>query len=314
MLDAQRGGVGATDGGTVTVRSSVEPLIGTRVDLTIEAHSETQAQAAEQLVLEEMVRLEDVFSVFRPASELCLWRSGRADASVELAEVLAAAERWWRISAGAFNPGAGGLREVWMDAARQGHAPDGLTIVSAVESLARLPFTVDGSGVHRLGDCSHIDLNAVAKGYIVDRAAAVGWAAPGVVGLTVNAGGDLLRYGSPQRVRIEDPRRTADNAPPLAVVTPQVPAVATSSGARRGFRIGDDWFSHVLDPRSGWPTGRIRSATVLAPTAMDADAFATAALVLAPEETLSCLDGLTGFACLLLDAEGDLIRSDGWPW
>ena len=62
-------------------------------------------------------------------------------------------------------------------------------------------------------------------------------------------------------------------------------AVATSGNYRRGVRIGDRFYSHIIDPRTARPVGHILSSTVVAPNPSDAGALATAFSVLSPEES-----------------------------
>ena len=99
------------------------PLLGTNVEIRVDAASrdageaQRQAATAEDAAVEEMVRLQAVFSVFDADSDLCRWRSGRTDSvPAELAECLAVAEHWWMQSEGAFHPAAARLRERWLAA------------------------------------------------------------------------------------------------------------------------------------------------------------------------------------------------------
>jgi FAD:protein FMN transferase len=94
-------------------------------------------------------------------------------------------------------------------------------------------------------------------------------------------------------VAIEDPRHTYDNRPPLQRIRVCNVGVATSGSARRGFAINGAWFGHVLDPRNGEPVGHVASATVVAPTAADADALATVLSVLAPQDGAAFIDEYT---------------------
>jgi hypothetical protein len=153
---------------------------------------------------------------------------------------------------------------------------------------APLPFEVREGRL--TGDCSGVDLNAIAKGAAVDASviAAVGLA--DVTAVLVNAGGDLRRHG-PGSVVVDvgDPGDPHDDAPALATWELSQGAVATSSGVRRGFRVGERWYGHVLDPRTGLPIAGTLQATVVAPDAATADAAATAALVLPPDDARDLL-------------------------
>jgi len=295
---------------------SWSPLLGTVVEVRGTA---ADPDAVEAAVLAELMRLQAVFSVFDPGSDLARWRGGAdAAASPDLVAVLARAEELHRCSGGAFHPAAGVLRRRWLAAESEGVVPARAELAGLAASCP-LPFRVREGRVERTGDCSGVDLNALAKGYAVDRALAAGWAAAGGgaeagangASLVVNAGGDLAHRGSGGvLVGVEDPLRAVDNAPPVARVRGAGAALATSGGARRGFRVAGRWFGHVLDPRSGWPVEGVASASVLAADACAADGLATVLLVGGPEPAVACAVA-SGPDWLLVDDRGRVSAAPG---
>ncbi|MEZ5217198.1 MAG: FAD:protein FMN transferase [Ilumatobacteraceae bacterium] len=180
-------------------------------------------------------------------------------------------------------------------------------------TLSTLPFSVAGGAVTRRGDCGAVDLNAFAKGWIVDAAIAVVSGEAGIESVLVSAGGDLAHAGAGGvRVGVENPQRPFDNEPPLLVFELSGAAAATSGSARRGFRIGGVRYGHVLDPRTGRPVEHTRSATVVAPRAAVADAVATIVSVLEPSEATGFTDRLDDVSCCVVAADGTVHRSSGW--
>lgn len=293
--------------------TSIEPVLGTRVVLRIGAPDETIALQAERVALAEFARLEVMLSAYRTDSMWSQWRSGSDVVTPELVDLLQLAQWWHRRSGGAFNPQAGVLRERWLRAVDEQLVPSRDEMATLAAPLQPLPFEVENRTVHRLADCNHLDLHGLAKGWIVDRAAAAAMAVPGVESLVVNAGGDLLRCGAGDMVvRVEDPRDPFDNSPPMVRATLRVGGCATSSPTRRPFRIGDTAFHHVIDPRTGWPVS-CRSATVIAPDAANADAAATVASVLDTFTALQFVDEMAGFSACLLPETSDVVFSSRWP-
>lgn len=300
--------------------NSYEPLLGTRVDIAVQADDPDAAHRADQRVREEIERLTRVFSVYDPDSELCRWRRGELAApGSELAGLLRQAEYWYRLGQGAFHPACAALRRRWLAAEAEQRAPDSAELQQLSTSLRPLPFrTTSRDGrvqVARIGDCEDVDLNAIAKGHIVDRAVAAGRADDAVRTVVVNAGGDLRHSGAGDAVpvNVEDPHRVADNAPPIARFVLAEGAVATSGTSRRGFRIGSRSFGHVIDPRTGWPVAQTVSATVRATTAMVADVVATIVMVLSPAEALAFVARLPeGVSALLIETDGTQHRSTRW--
>lgn len=330
--------VSAADG-TVQSIGVYQPLLGTDIEIRVTATTAWAARAIEHAAVAEIRRLNDVFSVFDPASALSRWRSGRSDeVPAELADVMAQAHRWWHLSAGAFHPAAAGLRQRWLQAQDTGRLPDRDEMATLAHGLTELPYDVEPADradvaeptgaagrserprlvVHRRGDCSHVDLNAIAKGYIVDAAVARGMSRPGAVALTVNAGGDLRHTGRDGiRVGVEDPLRPSLNAPRVDAVQLSNAALATSGGVHRGFLVGGRRFSHVIDPRTGWPVDHSAAATVWAPTAVTADAVSTLAGVLTSEDAVAFADrhdlGLLYVAATSESDPSRLARSRAWP-
>lgn len=180
-----------------TSRGVYHPLLGTNVEIRVGADGLACAEAGERAALEEMVRLQSVFSVFDPGSDLSRWRAGADVApSEDLVDVLAAAQHWWTVSSGGFHPATARLRQRWLRAEAEQRLPPARELQDLVTELGELPFRVDAGTATRVADCSGLDLNAIAKGYIVDRGVAAAMAAEGVVDVLVNAGGDLRHAGS----------------------------------------------------------------------------------------------------------------------
>jgi thiamine biosynthesis lipoprotein len=158
---------------------------------------------------------------------------------------------------GAFDPTGGHWRDVEADPARQT-----LTL-------------------HRP---MRLDLGAVAKGMAVDTAARE---LEGLRDFLIDAGGDIYAGGcsenaEPWTIGIRHPRRAGELIASLSV---SGEAVCTSGDYERG--------QHIPDPRTGEPVHGVASATVIAPTAMLADALATAAFVLGPEQGIAMLERLS---------------------
>lgn len=293
--------------------SAHQPLLGTVVELRIDG-TPAAARTADASIVAEIRRLEHVFSVFDETSELSRWRRGATDElSAELATLLGTALQWQQLGDGAFNPAAGALSRLWAEASDRGVEPADEQVRSVAAAIATPAYAVDGAGFARVGDCTTLNFNAIAKGFIVDLAAAVGIAVDGVESVVVNAGGDLVHLGSGAlAVGIENPLTPYDNAPPLTIIDVARCAVATSGSARRGLRIDGRWFSHVIDPRSGRPVDHIRSASVIAPDACTADAVATVVGVMHPRQGIAFVDALDGVSCCLVDGDGVPWRSTEW--
>ncbi|MCC6617982.1 MAG: FAD:protein FMN transferase [Chloroflexi bacterium] len=289
------------------------PLLGREVQIRVEADPEA-ALAADAAAVAEFERLSQIFSIYSETSELSRWRRGEVEeCSPELTQVLAASKAWHATSAGAFHPAIGALRLRWLRAAAEDRLPDPGELAELVEACATLPFTVTDGRVSRIADCSGVDLNAIAKGFIVDRAAAAAIELPGVDAVMINAAGDLRHLGDGSvLVGVDDADGPLEPAPPRWRVRLSRAGLSTSGAIRRGFEIGGAWLGHVLDPRTGWPVAHTSSASVIAADAMTADALVTVLGVLEPEAALAHAQ-VEGIACLVVTADGRQLRSPAWP-
>ncbi len=289
------------------------PILGTDVEIRVDADPEA-ALAADAAVVAEFERLTAVFSIYDESSELSRWRRGDVDGcSSELTEVLAAAQAWHAASGGAFHPAIQQLQRRWQRAAAEDVLPDPAELAELAAACATLPFTVADGRTERIADCSGVDLNAIAKGYMVDRAALTASAVPSVDAVMINAGGDLRHLGEGSvLVGIEDPAAPFGGTAPRWRVQLARAGLSTSGGAKQGFAVAGQSYARVIDPRTGWPVTNTTSASVVAPDAMTADALSTVLRVLPPVEALALAEA-EGWACLLVGADGGEKMSLTWP-
>ena len=265
------------------------PTMGTRWSARLASrHASTDLTAALQ---EAVDTVERQMSTWRPDSDLMRLNATApgawADVGAELIEVLGIASEVTAASGGAFDIGVGEAITAWGFGPAQGRA-DGTAIRLAVGRPlhAELECEPAAGRVRRLND-RRLDLSGVAKGYAVDRMAEVlrQWTAPGfLAGLDGEIVADGLRPdGRPWGVALEapDPFRRAIHG----VIEVSGRAVATSGDYRHRVRVGADWLSHTMDPRSGGPVrNRVASVTVLAADCARADAWATALMVLGEKD------------------------------
>jgi thiamine biosynthesis lipoprotein len=248
-------------------------------------------EAAVERALAWFRRVEEICSRFDPHSELrrLVGRVGEpTPVSDLLYEALAFALAVARASGGAFDPTIGHrLERLGFDR----NYRTGEAVVSAVDPAARPSYRdVDLDPDRRAVTLRRplaLDLGAVAKGLAVDLAARE--LAP-LGDFAIDAGGDLYlggrnASGEPWRVGLRHPRR------PDALLTTLrlADAAVCTSGDYERRAAGQGGDHHLLDPRSGRSPAALASATVVAPTAMAADALATAAFVLGPRRGLRLL-------------------------
>jgi thiamine biosynthesis lipoprotein len=250
--------------------------MGGRVDVTLYAASEDTAEQAARAAFARYAALEDVFSDYRPSSELMRLCAAGAEVPVavsqELWDVLLFATRVFEASEGAFDVTAGPVVRLWRTARQTGALPDPDALASArarvggSEVLLSKPRTVT-----LLREGMQLDLGGIAKGYANDAAIAV-LREHGVGRAMVEAGGDISLSGAPPQaqgwmVRVR-------GLPDTLVVHDC--AVSTSGDTEQFLEVGGVRYSHVVDPRTGLGVTTRTQATVVSPVGMASDACATA--------------------------------------
>jgi thiamine biosynthesis lipoprotein len=255
-----------------------------------------RARAVIASSLAEIERLERVFSLYRPDSELSrLNAAGRLEAPSHDFLVLARrALAYWRTTEGAFNPA---LQPLWRHLARHFAAhphrePDRRTIARLLELADPGRIAVEAEAVI-LAPGMALTFNGIAQGYISDRIADL-LAAEGLTEVLVDLG--ELRALPGRRWRIAVPG--VDGLWPLAGR-----ALATSAPAGTRFTADGRWH-HLLDPQNGRPARAFASVTVAAASAAEADALSTAFAVSSPEKLHRLAQRFPGIEVAARQADG----------
>ena len=148
------------------------------------------------------------------------------------------------------------------------------------------------------------NVDALGKAYILDRIADVASRLPQIDAVLVNIGGDIVVRGRSCDIAIADPQAWQDNAAPLTWVRLHNQAIATSGSYARG--------AHLVDARTGRTVCRALAASVIAPTAVDANALATTLCVTTAGEGLPLVESTPGAEAIRIDSTGSIRRSAGF--
>lgn len=271
--------------------------MGTRWSASLDADTTLDLGALREELAAAVEQVDEQMSPWKPDSDLL--RLNRAtvddwvDLPAEILEVLDCALDVRHLSAGAFDPCVGALVDAWgFGAVRD--APDAQAIRAARQSMplaAQKGLELDRpAGRARKHAPLQIDLCGIAKGYAVDRMAHV-LQQHGVRHALAALDGELRAVGGqasgvPWAVALERPE--AGHRAVHGVIELEDLAVATSGDYRRYLEVGDARLAHTMDARRCAPVNNaVASVTVLAPTCMHADAWATALLVAGPDEGLA---------------------------
>jgi len=289
--------------------------MGTTVSIVVPDRSTENAQQSVAQARAEIERIGREWYAWAKDGELVRLNAALADGraatvSKELAALLTQAGDFHRRSAGAFDPGIGGLVRLWgFDTASRDARPlpgDRELLAWRNNHATLADVRIDGESVSSHRRDLTIDLGAIGKGYAIDRAIEI-LRERGVKNALVNAGGSVRCIGRnaarPWRIAIRHPR----NDEPLAwLELNDGEAIATSGDYERFVVVDDRRAHHLLDPRTGEPATHTLAVTVVTRDATMADAASTALFIAGPSawrQTAAALD--VAFA-LRIDASGQV--------
>jgi len=219
---------------------------------------------------------------------------------------------WSDRTDGAFDITSASLTDLWKAAEQTNTLPSSHAIETALNTVGAGRITVDGTTV-TLAPGTAIDLGAIAKGAIADRLADQ-LRQSGCDSALIDLGGNIVAVGTrpdgkPFRVGIVDPQNPESL---ITTVLASDSAVVTSGSYERGYTIGGRRYSHILDPHTGYPVDNdLLSATILAPSAADADALSTACFVMGYEKAAALIDSIDGIEAVFVLRDGRLCATEG---
>ncbi len=278
-------------------------------------HHEDKAKAERLFgeIAAEARRLEAIFSLFQPESELsALNRAGAlANPSPEMVDLLTRAGDIWTASGGLFDPS---VQPLWMCLARHFSAenadpagPDAAQMRAALDltGFGALRFNADRIAFTKRG--MGLTLNGIAQGYVTDRIAAL-LAENGLTQSLVNMGEYRALGprpdGAPWKIGLA---ALESDAAPDRSIDLAGRALATSSAD--GFGFDDSGrFNHLLNPKTGLSASLYRWLSVVAPDATAADAWATAFSLMTPEEISAALSRQAEITVYLRLRTGESLR------
>lgn len=292
-------------------------LMGNMFELTVVSDREEFAYESIQKAVNEITRIEKLFTTFDDASQTnqINVQAGIAPVKVDK-EVFNLIDRSIRISEitdGAFDISYGSIdKSLW----------------NFDRTLRELPSLATAKAMVRLINYRNIELNradhtvflkekgmrigfgGIGKGYAADQAAAL-LKRSGIHSGIVNASGDIKTWGyqadgQPWTIGISHPDQPSDAFAKLNISDR---AIATSGNYEKFIMIDGRKYSHTINPKTGLPVTGIKSVTVIAPAAELADALATPVTIMGVRAGLSLIEQIPGLGCIIIDDNNTIYSS-----
>ena len=257
--------------------------MGSPCEIKLYANTRTRAGHVANLAIREAMRLEALYSRYRADSFLSeinriAARGGSIEVDPETAGLLDYVEACYRESGGLFDITSGLLRHAWKFSEAQ--LPDPKDIEAILEKVGWHRLVWNKPILEFPAPGLELDMGGAVKEYAVDRIATLCWNAGLRHGL-INLGGDIRVLGphpdgSPWVIGIQHPWQRGEY---IQTLTLYHGAMASSGDYERCIVVNGIRYSHVLNPRTGWPCSHLAAVSVIADLCVVAGSAATIALL-----------------------------------
>jgi thiamine biosynthesis lipoprotein len=275
----------------VTYRARTMGTIG---GITLPAADSTASFPLARDAQQDWQRVDSLMSNWTSTSEVARINRLAATETLtvhpEVAHVIDSAIRVWEEGAGAYDITVEPLVRLWgfLGGGRRVPGEEEVAEALSLVGCANVAFDASTRRIHFRQPGVAIDLGGIAKGYGVDQAAST-LRGHGVEAALVDLSGNMAAIGAPPGrdawvIGVRDPR---DRIAYVARLRLRDDCIATSANYEQFIEKDGKRYGHILDPRTGWPVSDLLSATVLARTAEEADAWDTALLVLGPQRAVT---------------------------
>lgn len=309
--------------GTLTAFSQIThkkkyALLGSPFEITVVAKDTVEGNFYVNLALNEVKRIENLISDWIPTTQISQVNQNAGIVPIKVNnEVFELVERALKISKltdGAFDISYASMDKIWKFDGSMKEMPSPEAIKKSVERIGYEKIILDTKNkTIFLKDAGmKLGLGGIGQGYIADKVREV-LQAKGCAAGIVNVSGDINTWGSqidgkPWTVGIVNPV----NKNKVFATFPLIDsAVETSGSYEKYVTFNNIRYSHIIDPRSGYPATGIVSVSIFAKQTEIADALATGVFVLGVEVGLNLINQLKGIECIIVDDKGKIFTSKG---
>lgn len=291
-------------------------LMGSRFDITVVANDSLHGNNYIDLAVSEISRIERLISEWDPGSETSAINRNAGIRPVQVdPELVGLIERSISISKltdGAFDISYAAMDKIWKFDGSMTEMPSEATIKASVSKVGYQNIILDKnhSSVFLKLPGMKIGFGAIGKGYAADKAKAL-LIEKGVQAGIVNASGDMNTWGRQPggeewKIAITNP---LNKNKVFAVLPIREGAVVTSGNYEKYVTFNGKRYTHIIDPKTGYPASGVISTTVFAQKAELADALATALFVMGVEVGINRVNQLPGVECIIIDEDGKIYTS-----
>jgi thiamine biosynthesis lipoprotein len=292
-------------------------LMGSRFEITAISSEESKAQEAIQAGIQEIQRIEKLISSWDPNSQTSeiIANAGIKPVLVdqELFNLIRRSLKISRLTHGAFDISYASVDKIWKFDGSMTEMPDSATVAASVAKINfnNIILDAENRSVFLKEKGMKIGFGAIGKGYAANKALEI-MSKMELDGALVNASGDLISWGKDAgnkdwKIGISNPKNKEQI---YAWLNISETAVVTSGNYEKFVEFKGERYTHIIDPRTGYPVKGLSSVSIICPNAELADALATSVFVLGKEKGLELINQLNGIECILVTDDQKLISSE----
>lgn len=292
-------------------------LMGSRFDITVVANNEELGEKSMDVAIAEIKRIENLISSWDPKSQTSEVNRNAGVKAVkvdkELFNLIKRAISISKLTDGAFDISYASMDKIWKYDGSMKEMPSDQLISASISKVGFKNIVLDeiNSTVFLKLEGMKIGFGGIGKGYAADKAKEL-LKSKGITAGIINASGDMNTWGKQPngeewKVAITNPM---DKNKSFALLPISNGAVVTSGNYEKFVTFNDTRYSHIIDPRNGYPSTGIISVTVFSPKAELADALATSVFVMGKEVGLNRINQLPNIECIIIDEQGNVVTSN----
>ncbi len=290
--------------------------MGSRFEISVVANDSVEGQKYIVSAIGEIKRIENLISSWDSNSQTSeINRSAGVSAvkvDLELFQLIERALKISKLTDGAFDISYASMDKIWKFDGSMTTMPSKEAIKKSVEKVGYENIILDATNqtVFLKLKGMKIGFGAIGKGYAADKAKAL-LINNGVSAGIINASGDLNTWGTQPNgkdwmVAIVNP---LNKEKVFSWMPVKNSAVVTSGNYEKYIRFNDVLYTHIIDPRTGYPATGILSVTIFTQNAELADALATSVFVMGEEAGLNFINQLKGVECIIVNKDNKIVSS-----
>lgn len=291
-------------------------LMGSRFDITIVDKDSVSAEKNIERAIAEISRIENLISEWRSDTQISEVNRNAGIRAVkvdrEVFELTKRALDFSKITNGAFDISIAAIDKIWKFDGSMEKMPSAETIKKSIEKVGYQHIELDSihSTIYLKLPGMKIGFGATGKGYAAEKGKQL-LLSLGIESGIVNASGDMTVWGTqldgrPWKIGISSPFESGEI---LKVLLLNNTAVVTSGDYQKFVEFNGKYYSHIINPKTGFPANGLRSVTIIGPDAEIANGISTSIMVLGKEKGLQLIKKYPDYSCLLITDKGKEIKS-----